>query len=1135
MKQLFVLIAACFLTLSGLMAQPIVTWEADMPCANQNYLPGSLVVFITGLAEEPTGVTLSGYAPTESLYDPIQDQATYIFSSFTGTVPFSYTTTSEGTQVEILELLPDPAPVVTDLVVLPGNCNPGDYINYTVTGGTAPFTTNFSLYGSPYAPTNPYSTTSESLLWPGELYMNLVDANGCTAYNYFTIPDANADTVTIFGCNGVGIYNGNFYQQGITNVLGASTPDGCNQMTRLNIIDLGSTFYPQNLSVYCDEVILNAYNYYAVDGVLPASVTATWMVGPGGGVINQQVGTTMYGQPDGDYICVLSTTGCTDSLYSTVNTASLSVSLVQSACQDTIMAVINSIDAVGPLDYDWFGSQFDYLIDSSGILNGFNQTISVDVTDANGCTGTGYGYFQQSPIEGWGQNFNNFDCSGNVNLYFMDSAQNYTLLVTGPNNFSEFLDLQTAQPGTPNSNITLQTYDNGIYTLTLTDTETGCVWTKEVVRDLPEISIYKCDDIGYFGITGSDPSYFVNMNPGFLATQTIESGTAAPFTITPPGSTYHYYYISSPTSNFSCGASFYPFMLQDTCPTTLSGYAYLDANDDCVYNTGEIVLPEIVLQVQGTVTATGLLDTFFVLTNANGYYEIVLPEGNYTLLATSPNLLLVGCNTVGSPFSIVADNSIVLHAGLEGLVACALLDVEINSSPMRPCFAGYEVMQVCNEGTITEIDATVVVTFDPSITVTGSTFEYVEVTPDVYSFDLGDLDPFECADVNIEVFVDCDAVVGNTVCVEATATPDSACLADLDGFLIGIEGGCNGDSVQFLIQNFDGPVNDAQYYIVEDQIILMTEPLDMNPASSLLIKRFAEPGKTYWLGVSDGGATAPQAVASAVVEGCNGNPNIWGLFNQFSLNNDLDEYNFTDQTCMILIASFDPNDKTGYPTGHGPQHRILPETTIDYLIRYQNTGTDTAFNIVIRDTLPETLDPATFDAGVHSNYTQVSLNNRVVTFTMPNIMLPDSNINEAASHGFVSYRIKPRTDLAWGTQVLNTASIYFDFNEAVVTNTSMHTIGLELSVSTTEVVDEMPWSVFPNPTSSTLFLQPLVPGADTYKVELTTTMGQQILQKTITSYGDSIEMGSFPAGIYFLAIYTTDGQRMAVRKVVVQD
>src|SRR5206468_6143358 len=76
----------------------------------------------------------------------------------------------------------------------------------------------------------------------------------------------------------------------------------------------------------------------------------------------------------------------------------------------------------------------------------------------------------------------------------------------------------------------------------------------------------------------------------------------------------------------------------------------------------------------------------------------------------------------------------------------------------------------------------------------------------------------------------------------------------------------------------------------------------------------------------------------------------------------------------------------------------------------------------------------------------VQLKENAVRFNFPNINPPDSNTNEPLSHGYVQYKVKLKNNLPIGTQINNTAFIYFDFNAPVVTNTTTNTIALVSSV-----------------------------------------------------------------------------------------
>lgn len=143
-----------------------------------------------------------------------------------------------------------------------------------------------------------------------------------------------------------------------------------------------------------------------------------------------------------------------------------------------------------------------------------------------------------------------------------------------------------------------------------------------------------------------------------------------------------------------------------------------------------------------------------------------------------------------------------------------------------------------------------------------------------------------------------------------------------------------------------------------------------------------------------------------------------------------------------VVCSYDPNDKYAVPAGYAEPHFILADDEIEYRIRFQNTGNAEAVNIVIEDTLDVAhLDLTTFYPVFAShNYSTVIDTDGHVQFIFNNINLPDSASDEPGSQGYVVYRIKPLPTLQGWDEIHNTAYIYFDGNEPVVTNTTTHTI-----------------------------------------------------------------------------------------------
>lgn len=151
---------------------------------------------------------------------------------------------------------------------------------------------------------------------------------------------------------------------------------------------------------------------------------------------------------------------------------------------------------------------------------------------------------------------------------------------------------------------------------------------------------------------------------------------------------------------------------------------------------------------------------------------------------------------------------------------------------------------------------------------------------------------------------------------------------------------------------------------------------------------------------------------------------------------DLTPADNTSKLTQTVTGSYDPNDKTEIHGGTLTPKQLANNEWLQYTIRFQNTGTDTAFNVSIRDTLSSKLDWNTLQMVSASHNYQLNIKDgNNCTWQFNNINLVDSNRNESKSHGYIVYRIKPSSTFAAGDTIKNTAGIYFDYNLPVGTNT----------------------------------------------------------------------------------------------------
>jgi hypothetical protein len=135
-----------------------------------------------------------------------------------------------------------------------------------------------------------------------------------------------------------------------------------------------------------------------------------------------------------------------------------------------------------------------------------------------------------------------------------------------------------------------------------------------------------------------------------------------------------------------------------------------------------------------------------------------------------------------------------------------------------------------------------------------------------------------------------------------------------------------------------------------------------------------------------------------------------------------------------VVNSYDPNIKQVYPPGQCEALYVRKNAPLTYTVQFQNTGTAEALEVAIQDTLDPSLDLTTLKimASSHPMVTEV-LPGNILLFQFHDIHLPDSTANEAGSHGYVIYEIWPNAAVSSGTQVSNSADIYFDYNPAVQT------------------------------------------------------------------------------------------------------
>lgn len=477
----------------------------------------------------------------------------------------------------------------------------------------------------------------------------------------------------------------------------------------------------------------------------------------------------------------------------------------------------------------------------------------------------------------------------------------------------------------------------------------------------------------------------------------------------------------------------------------IRGTVHADYNTNCTLDAGDGG------QVNWFVKATP--GPYYGVTDNAGNYEILVPPGTYMveqILPTTSGLQAIPC---------AIPNYTVAFPGLNGdttgfdflnsIELCPYLVTDIASDRRRRCRRNNTSIYYWNLGYASATNAEVHVDFPAYVVPVSSSVPWTLQPDSTYLFNIGVIPPQTAGSINIVDSVVCgmDSIRGFTQCTEAWITPWNTCPApsmQWDGSNIETSGECllNG-YLRFTIKNNGQAMSDsAEYRMYMNTQLIRTRNYMLAAGDSINLLRQTN-GQTFRIEADQHPDHPTKSQSNATIEGCTvdttGNY-VTGYVAQLPPDEEDAE---TSIHCLQIIDAFDPNEKSVEPGGITSIHAVQPGTRLDYLIHFQNCGTDTAFDIVLIDTLSPYLDVTTLHFGAASHpYTTSFLPGVVpiVKFTFQNILLPDSSTNEPGSNGFVSYSVYPDSACPLNTVIENFADIYFDFNLPVRTDTAWITL-----------------------------------------------------------------------------------------------
>lgn len=575
---------------------------------------------------------------------------------------------------------------------------------------------------------------------------------------------------------------------------------------------------------------------------------------------------------------------------------------------------------------------------------------------------------------------------------------------------------------------------------------------------------------------------------------------------------------------------------------TIQGLVYHDANSNCQADSGEFRFANRVITISGS-------QTHYTSTDSNGFYSTRVDTGNYLVSLQPAPSGIYWENAPCSPDTLAISipnqlSTVDTSFALNALALCPLLEVHLSVVFLRRCFTNTYVITYCNQGTVAESNAYIDFSPDPFLVIDTASIPvpYIATGLNQYRLFIGNLAIGACGSLAIPVLVSCASTLGQTHCSEAAIGPVSTCLLPAwIGAVVGTNATCLNDTIVFTLSNSGNSASsNLNFLVYKDTLLYDQGGFSLNTGGTITLSYPSDNGATFTL-IAQQEFGYPEllgdSLVSVSIEGCGGSPTT-GIVTQFGL---YDGSPYVDIDCRPNIGSYDPNDKTGFPAGFGNQHFILPETELTYHIRFQNTGTDTAFTVVIRDTLSEYLDVSSLQFMASSHACTWSVHGSdvpVIDFVFNSILLPDSNTNEPASHGFVTFRIRQKEENPLGTLIENTAGIYFDFNEPIITNTTSHEVNNLfipplVTTARTYVAEANSLLIYPNPAGDVVFFNPNGSGQKGFfSVRMYNSSGQLMLHESFQEGIHKIDTKQVPSGLVFYVVEQPSGWRKTGKLII---
>jgi len=491
----------------------------------------------------------------------------------------------------------------------------------------------------------------------------------------------------------------------------------------------------------------------------------------------------------------------------------------------------------------------------------------------------------------------------------------------------------------------------------------------------------------------------------------------------------------------------------------IQGTIYEDLNKDCIQNSNEPALSQSIVIAQP--------GPYYGISDSLGNYSIEVDTGTYTVEQVLPesNFVKQVCPPANESYKVTfkASHSIVSNKDFGNQITLQpYLTTNVTSDRRRRCFTSNTIISYCNSGNSPANDVKVYLQLPEYVVLVSTDMPFTIDKNNQYIFAIGTVKAGMCGEISVVDSVVCNNpnIRDLTQCTKVWITPSNGNppSSDWDKSDITLKARCADNGfVKLNIHNtgIGHMADSSSFRIYLDASLVFQHKFKLKAGDSLLLQVPAN-GQTVRLEADQRPFHPTKQQTTISLEACGVNSEgkvSTGYVAQLPQDDEQPEVAIE---CLPIIDSYDPNDKLVLPAGVTENHYTPTNRPLDYTIRFQNTGSDYAYKVVVVDTLSQHLDMSTFKVGSVSHVYKLSITGKgrpVLTFTFDNINLPDSTRDQLGSNGFIKFSIKPVASLIEKTVIENYADIFFDFNEPVRTNTVFNSIyDLPARVATTDKV-----------------------------------------------------------------------------------